>query len=86
MMFDKRRCRKCKFHGTVGHVVQIGVERGDYRDNQIVCDYLIKSGKGSCLKRVGADVIDRRGVDPNNCLLYEEGKIERKKQWFQEYS
>ncbi len=85
-MFDKRRCRKCKFHGTVGHFVQLGEHKGDYRDNQIVCDYLIKSGKGSCLKREGKDVVDQRGEDPNNCQLFEEGEIERSKQWFQRYS
>ena len=85
-MFNKKKCRKCKYHSYVGHAVQRGEYTGDYRDNQVVCFYSIRSKSGhGCLHRVGKEVIDRRGTDPENCKLFEEGEMERDKQWFQDY-
>ena len=62
-MYKKDKCIKCKYHTRI--------------DGRIVCDYSIKSDKGTCLKRIGKNVIDTRGDDPNNCLLYENGKPDK---------
>ena len=40
---------------------------------KIVCYYSVLSGKGSCLKMDRSTVVDQRGSDPNNCMLYTEG-------------
>ena len=40
----------------------------------VLCDYGSKSDNGTALKRCGNEVIDTRGGDPNNCLLYEKGR------------
>lgn len=62
-MYNKDICKKCKYHAKI--------------DGRITCDYAIKSDNGSCLKRIGKNIIDTRGKDPNNCLLYEKGKPDK---------
>ena len=60
--FNKHKCVNCKYHGIMSN-----------RDFSNVHCYYINSGT-SCLYREGKKVIDRRGEDYNNCLLYERGK------------
>ncbi len=59
--FNKNKCKKCKYHGGA-----------NINGNTIHC-YYANTGK-TCLHRVGKEIIDRRGNDYNNCLLYERGK------------
>ena len=73
-MKDAKICLKCKWHGYFG----AKPEEGGSLTN-IMCDYAAIAKDGTCLKKVGAEIIDRRGDDPNHCLLYVEGKrIERR--------
>ena len=62
-MYKKSKCRKCKYHAKVNGLT--------------TCDYAIKSANGSCLKRKGKEIIDIRGGDRDNCLLYDPGKPAR---------
>lgn len=57
--FDKKRCRSCKYRGNV--------------DNRMICNYL-EITNTTCLYRVKNEIYDRRGTDPHNCLLYEQGR------------
>lgn len=59
-MFDKSKCKKCKYHGKVAGF--------------ITCEYSIRSASGACVKRKGRDLTDERGDDGENCKLYEQGK------------
>lgn len=61
-MYDKKKCKKCKYHGNLGD------------KSGIYCNYTVLSGCGICLKRVGSEVIDTRGGDPKECRLYEKGR------------
>ena len=61
-MFNKTKCKKCKYRAKCnGEGVKV-----------LACNY--SSYHGTCLKRVGKEVIDLRGNDPDNCKLYEEGE------------
>lgn len=66
-MYDKKKCKTCKYHGNMSGMYQNGTW----------CNYSGLSNDGTCLKRVGDEVIDRRGGDSKNCLLYEKGKPKR---------
>ena len=57
-MYDKNKCEKCKHKSNI---CTIGVH----------CNYSL-SGQ-TCLTIKGNKVVDRRGNDPKNCLLYERG-------------
>lgn len=71
-MKDREICAKCKWRGTVlARKSQAKIP--NYKLPYIVCDYHVKAGKGTCLKRVGDKIIDRRGYDYSKCLLFEEG-------------
>lgn len=66
--FNKSKCKKCKYHGRlhgVGH-------------NTIHCNYSSINQK-STLQRINNKIVDTRGADYNNCLLYESGKSKRDK-------
>lgn len=64
--FDKKKCKRCKYHARgAGYVVKTGL-------SPVHCDYA-RAHDQICLTRVGKEVIDRRGNDFNNCLLFEEG-------------
>lgn len=64
--FDKKKCKRCKYRGRgTGYIVKTGF-------SPIHCDYA-RTNDQTCLTRIGKDVIDRRGNDYNNCLLFEEG-------------
>nr|DAS37244.1 MAG TPA: hypothetical protein [Caudoviricetes sp.] len=58
-MYNKAKCKKCKYHGKLSSI-------GAY------CYYSVIKNE-ACLYRKGKETIDRRGGDPNNCLLYEKG-------------
>lgn len=57
-MFNKKKYNKCKY---CGRITTIGIH----------CNYSL-SGQ-TCLTIEGNKVVDRRGNDPKNCLLYERG-------------
>lgn len=60
------QCDTCKHRLTNGHDKR--------RKNQTYgCYYAVTSGKGSALKVEAGELIDKRGEDPRNCKLYEEG-------------
>lgn len=60
--YNKKKCATCVYRGTHG-AAGLGVK--------YYCNYA-DTGK-SATKRVGKEVIDTRGGDFNNCLLYEKG-------------
>ena len=60
--FNKSKCATCKYHGKLNN--------GDGR--KVHCYYVGSTGR-ACLRRVGKEVIDIRGNDFNNCLIYEKG-------------
>lgn len=62
-MFNKAKCKKCKYHG-----------RGF---SGVVCYYSVYNNR-ACLYRDGKEVKDRRGQDPNECLLFEKGEQEKR--------
>ncbi len=58
---NKKVCEKCKY-------------RGVFIGNKSIHCYYAGLTSETCLKLVDKKVIDRRGNDPNNCLLFEEGE------------
>jgi hypothetical protein len=58
-MFDKRKCKKCKWHGNISFT-------------ETFCYYARIGTNGTCLKKIGDKIIDQRGTDPKNCLLFEK--------------
>ena len=65
-MYNKRLCNICIYRGTIGS-----------RDGSVectVCDYAEKSKKGTCLKNVHGAVVDIRGDNKDECLLFRRGK------------
>ena len=59
-MRNKEQCRKCKFSGGK----QDGMET-------MYCNYAAINDQ-TCLHKVDGKVVDRRGNDKDNCLLFEE--------------
>lgn len=61
--FNKSRCRKCIYHSSPS-------------GGSTICSYATRNKEEhTCLYR-GSDgkTHDRRGDDPNNCLLFKAGK------------
>ena len=79
-MRDKYKCYKCKYHSYLGTIPKDKpiTEYSDLELENIVCYYSILSHKSCALKKSGKHLIDRRGKDPKNCLLYEEGVPENR--------
>lgn len=69
MKYDKKKCKKCKWHGSL-------VGSGATGTKGVYCNYG-SLHRCSCLKRIKGHIVDRRGGDFNNCLLYEKGKAIR---------
>lgn len=61
-MYNKNKCKTCKYRTRLS---KMGL---------VLCDYGSKSDNGTALKRCGNEVVDTRGNDPDNCLLYEKGR------------
>ncbi len=69
--FNKEMCKQCRFHGRIS-----GVDTGT-----VFCNYASLTDS-SCLYRKGSHIFDKRGNEPENCKLYEEGtKIRDKSNW-----
>lgn len=69
MIFNKDKCKTCKYHGFLGSSYT-SLKTTDC----LICNY---SGatNATCLKRVSKDEVeDRRGSDPDHCKLYENGR------------
>jgi len=60
-MFDKRKCKRCKYHTKV-----VG--------GNIACSYFSIKNVTCLRKQPDGEVIDTRGTDPKHCLLYEPGE------------
>lgn len=70
--FDKEKCLHCKYHTEQyrGYTVKRGC-----RFVNVSCNYASATGS-TCLKRKdNSSVVDMRGNDYNNCMLYEEGPM-----------
>jgi len=70
--FDKKKCLKCRYHGTGcgGYPVKLN-DRGI--TVTVYCNYTTLMDD-TCLKRVKGEIVDRRGEDYHDCKLFEEGK------------
>lgn len=61
MKFDKKKCKKCKYHRK-------------FPSGQFVfCNYASLTDK-TCLKKVGKEIIDIRGNKFDGCKLFCEGE------------
>lgn len=72
--FNKRKCVKCKYHGTGcnGYPVRVGFSD---RTIPVFCNY--SKTERTCLKKLNdGRIIDLRGDDYNGCKLFEEGRVE----------
>ena len=70
-VFNKEKCVKCKYHNYLSNLT--GTSTRDYKIKHCFCNRAVLT-KETCLKRIGKEVVDRRGTDPDNCKLFEEGK------------
>lgn len=71
--FNKKRCLECRY---------CGVGKGGFVVNgkSLFCDYATITNS-TCLRRTRkGEVIDLRGSDYDNCLLYAPGKVNKTKQ------
>lgn len=79
MIWDKKRCMKCKFRGYLYGPTPTSMEQiENSSSDRIFCNYAQYSGKGTALKRQGADIVDTRGDNPKKCKLFEPGSKHRK--------
>lgn len=74
-MYNKKKCKTCKYHsrltGSVGKSDPGSIQT-------IMCAYCLTQ-HATALKYLDADAsYDSRGSDPENCLLYVEGRPDRK--------
>ena len=67
-MFNKEKCRKCKYYSVLD-----GGWYDNGSDDRIFCNYSSCTGN-TCTKRQNGKIIDIRGNDPENCKLFESGK------------
>lgn len=77
--FDKSKCLRCRYSVKISSGFSAHDQTG--ASVQIVCDYSGSNKDGhTCLYR-GADkkVHDRRGDDYNNCLLFTQGKLNKRR-------
>ena len=74
--FKKSRCLKCKYHG-IGH--GSFSTKVDDKSIQVYCNYATIA-ESTCLKPINnKEVIDMRGEDYYNCLLFSEGAMIKEK-------
>lgn len=68
MFYNNKNCIKCKYHGYFG-------AKSETNQN-LCCDYAVLAEDGTCTKKYGTDgkTFDRRGNDPDNCLLFQVGE------------
>lgn len=71
MGYNKKKCVKCKYHGYFGSK-SYGTSDETFK-RSIMCDYA-KYTKRTCLYSNHGEVKDRRGDDPNHCLLFKSGE------------
>lgn len=73
--FSKKKCRKCKWHGTgIGYPVHIKKKNGEVVGILVHCNYTAYDGHTSCLRPTPeGGSIDIRGEDYYDCKLFEEG-------------
>ena len=51
------------------------IYRGRIKDDLMYCNYSVTSRRGAALKKINSSkIIDTRGGDPDNCLLYVKGR------------
>lgn len=77
--FDKKKCIKCIYHGVgkCGHCVRMP----DGHTERVHCNYSSVTDVTCLQPGPNGTVIDMRGEDYNNCLLFVEGKrVEGKQQ------
>lgn len=64
--FDKKRCKKCKWHGKMAYGTT----------SPVYCNYTATAPEGyGCLRIIQGEKIDMRGTDYSNCLLYEKEQL-----------
>ena len=64
-MKNSKLCEDCKYRGTIGSRTK--------RSEDLICEFSSYAQKGTCLIVYNGEVIDRRGYDPEVCLLKEKG-------------
>ena len=81
--FDKNKCLKCKYRNTsntLGYVI-----KHNNKPVHIHCDYAFLT-KTTCLQPgPNNTVVDLRGEDYNNCMLFVEGNRQENKSEFNSY-
>ena len=72
---------KCRYHARgfdSGYPVKIKDEDGKEKTAYVYCNYACTTGISTLTLDSDKNVIDRRGIEYNNCLLFEEGEPEKK--------
>ena len=70
-MHNKKKCVRCKYHGFFGSR-SYGTSEETF-GRTMICEYAKITNK-TCLYSDHGKVLDRRGTDPDNCLLFERGE------------
>lgn len=65
-MYNKELCNRCVYRGTIGS--------RDGSSESTVCDYASLSKNGTCIKYVHGAIVDIRGNNKDECLLFRRGK------------
>ena len=68
---NKVKCYTCKYHGFFGAINK--KEDEATKIAKVCCDYA-RFEKRTCLRKVGKEIVDIRGDDPENCKLYCKGE------------
>ena len=76
-MFDKKKCKKCKYHAKYSGSRLLSKNEPDSDEEAIMCNYCSITFD-TCLRLVDGKVIDQRGEDPDHCKLFVNGKPEIK--------
>ena len=76
--FDKEKCLSCKYRNTYS---QLGwAIKKDGKVHHVLCDYGTITGISCLTPGPNNTVVDMRGEDYNNCMLFSEGdRIEKDK-------
>lgn len=71
-MFDKKKCKKCKYHMKIsGGMRDLKLNRDNLQN--IICAYSLITYT-TCLYEENNEIKDRRGDDPKHCLLFKGGE------------
>ena len=77
--FNKKKCLMCKYAVNTSGGYMVHDKSG--KTFTLLCDYSGGNKDNECCLYIGEDkkVHDRRGDDYNNCLLFDQGKMNKRR-------